>query len=106
MLDYVRDAAQDQLAGIEEGLGVVFAGLLAADLNLAPGNAAVMDFVEQTKLQDTFSGRDEGPTRDRRRIDYVFASRSLAGGVSAVSRVQSSASDHQLLVVDLELPDD
>lgn len=103
-IDYLQDAAEDQVRGMAEVLGRDWRGVLVGDRNLRPDNDAIADLLDRTELEDLLVGRDEGPTRGRRRIDYVFASEEVADGVQTASRHPSDASDHDALVVDLVLP--
>jgi len=105
-VDYLRDAAEDQVGGMGLELGEVSNAFLVGDLNLEPGNDAFAEFLVRTGLGDVFVGRDEGPTRGQRRIDYVLASEDLVGSIDGASRVESSVSDHHLLVVDVRTQDE
>jgi endonuclease/exonuclease/phosphatase family metal-dependent hydrolase len=101
--DYRLDAAREQLHGLAEGpKNNTERSLVVGDFNLQPDDEALVAFLERCGLTDVFAGRDDGPTRGSRRIDYVLASRGLAEGVASATRVESDASDHHLLVAEFD----
>jgi endonuclease/exonuclease/phosphatase family metal-dependent hydrolase len=95
LADYISDEAQ---------LGAL-PTLFGGDFNQEPTDRGLRACVD-AGLVDVLAEFDPAPTRGSRRIDYVFAKACTAAWILAAEVVSSSASDHQALVVDLELPSD
>ncbi|MEM7158530.1 MAG: endonuclease/exonuclease/phosphatase family protein [Myxococcota bacterium] len=103
--DFLEEANLRNLEDLRDFLGPNPPGpiVVAGDFNAvdeAPGVQAVLS----TGLVDLFSSWDPGPTRQGERIDFVFVDEALAPRVLEAGRVQTDASDHTPLWIDLQPP--
>lgn len=74
--------------------------LFAGDLNMLPHEAGPQAFV-QAGLRDLLAEHDPSSTFGDSRIDYMFVDEHLAQRVSDARVVQTDASDHELLFLEL-----
>jgi endonuclease/exonuclease/phosphatase family metal-dependent hydrolase len=76
--------------------------IFAGDLNQPPTESGPTACVD-AGLLDVLAERDPTPTFSTRRIDYFFVGRQLAEQVVDAKVVQTDASDHELIVMDLRM---
>ncbi|MEM6993293.1 MAG: endonuclease/exonuclease/phosphatase family protein [Myxococcota bacterium] len=102
--DFVPEANLNNLADIAAEIGAVEAPtVIAGDFNAEPDTEGVKGVLATTGTVDVFAGRDPGPTRLGRRIDFMLATPGLDAAVSSVLRLETEASDHALLAMDVAL---
>lgn len=104
--DFVPEVNTANLVALGEAVGPTTARptILAGDLNAVDTTPGVASLVETTAAVDVLATWDPGPTKGTERIDYVLASPALAEAVTDAARVETQASDHVPLRVDVALP--
>lgn len=103
--DFFPEANTLNLIGLAAAVGSTLgtSTIIAGDLNATEQSPGVQALLEGTGTIDVLQAWDPGPTRGDVRIDYVLASPALASEVQQAARVQTDASDHLPLWVDLTL---
>lgn len=103
--DYMPEGNANNLVDLGKRVGWLehTTTILAGDFNAEDDSEGMLALLELTGAFDVLGKWDRGATIDTERLDYVLVSPALVDGVSSAHRVQTEASDHLPLVVELSL---
>lgn len=103
--DFVPEVNVRNLVELAELLGPLSSSplVLGGDFNATPQTEGVTTMRAVTGAIDVLETRDPGATRNGERIDYLLANPELEAAIVEATRVETEASDHTPLWVDLAL---
>jgi len=78
--------------------------VVAGDFNANEQTQGVRALLETTDLVDVLATWDGGPTREGERIDYMLVDGARVGNITQARRVETDASDHSALWLEITLP--